>query len=165
MTSPLEVSRSWPTLLQYHRWQCPCFKLWASGGPCLMNLWQPIDLRWSCPCEVHFLVSVYDARSGLSIKQNKLLVKHKVLPSHQHLLHQVWRKMFFPNNMTVLLWKLFLIVLLLSPMMVWVKYSVKVLGHYWTLTVFWHMQLPIVLFVILVIIVLWLMLLSLSKML
>ena len=46
-------------------------------------------------------------RSEFTLKQNKLLVRHKLSPSHQHWLHQVWRKMF-SNNIILLLWKIVL---------------------------------------------------------
>ena len=80
-----------------------------------------------------FVNSVYDTRSGFSMNKNKLLVEHKLSPSHQHWLHQVWRKMFIPTTWWYCCGKLFLIIIVLSPMMVWVGYSVKVLWCNWTL--------------------------------
>ena len=77
-------------------------------------------------------------RIGFSTKQNKLLVNHKLSPSHQHWLHQVWWKMFFPATWWYCCGNLFLIIILLSPVMVWVDYYVKVLRCTWNPFASWQ---------------------------
>ena len=61
------------------------------------------------------------------------MVEHKLSPSHQHWLHQVWKKMFSSTIWWHCCGKLFLIIILLSPMMLWGDYSVNVLWCNWTL--------------------------------
>ena len=63
---------------------------------------------------ISYLYSVYDTKVRILNKQNNLLIQHKLLPSHQHWLHQ--ENLFL--DMIVLLWKIvILMIILLSPMM------------------------------------------------
>ena len=81
-----------------------------------------VKKKTKCECFSFCLVSIWVSKSGFSVKQKKILVWYKLLPSLQHWPHQVWRKMFFPKMLSEMCYSL----LLLQGFFLW-----KLFGALW----------------------------------